>query len=114
MLWFKLATGSASRSQRQDPDSASTSPRFRVEPLEPRLLLSGDPLDLLKDAIEPRLVVEPAVVVEAPSVEPAPAIDWGASVDDDDVVITVAAANSEPLPAVPVHDSSHTVPADVV
>ena len=37
-----------------------TPARFHVEALEPRLLLSGDPLDLLRDLAEPRLLPDPA------------------------------------------------------
>src|SRR5438309_8744018 len=55
-----------------------TGAKFRVEPLEPRLLLSGDPLDLLKNSLEPQLVAEPAAAVqETTHVMSAPSIDWG-------------------------------------
>ena len=56
-----------------------TAAKFRVEPLEPRLLLSGDPLDLLKNSVEPQLAPQPVVVVSEPQVNgPGSSIDTSA------------------------------------
>src|SRR2546430_7306659 len=86
MAWFAPFGSRAGQRRHIEPDPA-TGPKFRVEPLEPRLLLSGDPLDLLKDSLEPQLVPEPVAVVQnTQHVTSAPSIDWGndvvASPDD--------------------------------
>src|SRR2546428_12855811 len=86
MRWFLQFDGRVTRKHgiaREPPPG----PKSRAEPLEPRLLLSGDPLDLLKDSLEPQLVPEPvAVVQDTQHVTSAPSIDWGndvvASLDD--------------------------------
>src|SRR5256712_4677160 len=86
MRWFLQFDGRVTRKHgiaRETP----TGPKFRVEPLEPRLLLSGDPPDLLKDSREPQLAPEPGPVVQdSEQVPSAPSIDWGndvvASPDD--------------------------------
>src|SRR2546427_7845834 len=90
----------------QDPRvvrDAPTAPRFRVEPLEPRLLLSGDPLDLLKDSLEPQLVQQPAIAVSDTANAPSPSIDWGGGVTNGDDTHNVLAADqpTAPVPTAP-------------
>ena len=92
----------ATRGRRVERDAA-TRVRFRVEPLEPRLLLSGDPLDLLKDSIEPQLAPEPVVAIDETVSAPSPSIDWGSAIsapedkgDNVLAVITAPPATSEP------------------
>src|SRR5881296_3075117 len=80
MRWFLQFDGRVTRKHgiaRETP----TGPKFRVEPLEPRLLLSGDPLDLLKDSLELQLAPEPVVAVQDHA--SSPAIDWGNTVIAD-------------------------------
>src|SRR5438876_2312506 len=61
MRWL-APIGGASQDPRVVRDTPTAS-RFRVEPLEPRLLLSGDPLDVLKGSLELQLLQEPAVAI---------------------------------------------------
>src|SRR5688572_23043423 len=67
---------------------------FRVEPLEPRLLLSGTPLDPLReDHLVPSLLPVPAAEVETMQTNP-PSIDWGdqAPLPVDSAVVDTAPA----------------------
>ena len=90
------------RSLAHSGDSAArdvgTSARFRVESLEPRLLLSGDPLDLVKESLEPALLPEPVAAVESST--SSPSIDWAGSLasDANDIVTPEPSplAGSEP------------------
>src|SRR5207247_1048867 len=78
MRWL-APIGGATQDHRVARDTPTAS-RFRVEPLEPRLLLSGDPLDLLKGSLERQLLQEPAVAVSDTASAPSPSIDWGGGV----------------------------------
>src|SRR2546426_1461171 len=78
MRWL-APIGGATQDHRVVRDTPTAS-RFRVEPLEPRLLLSGDPLDLLKGSLERQLLQEPAVAVSDTASAPSPSIDWGGGV----------------------------------
>ena len=81
-----------------------TASRFRVEPLEPRLLLSGDPLDVLKGSLELQLLQEPAVAISDTASAPSPSIDWGGGVmtkGDDPHDVLPAEQPTAPLPIAP-------------
>src|SRR2546428_2224801 len=80
MTWFAPFGGRAAHERRAERDSALPA-RFRVEALEPRLLLSGDPLDLLKDSLEPAVLPEPVVAIQdTQHTTASPSIDWGSTV----------------------------------
>src|SRR3990170_4349220 len=88
MSWFKRSDGN-SRDEARAPEIAAATPsRFRVEALEPRLLLSGDPLDLIQDSLQAPLLPEPVVVVEVDDSQAGstatPTIDWGADASATD------------------------------
>src|SRR3989442_1440060 len=102
MRWL-APIGGASQDPRvvRDPPTAS---RFRVEPLEPRLLLSGDPLDVLKGSLELQLLQEPAVAISDTASAPSPSIDWGGGVmtkGDDPHDVLPAEQPTAPLPIAP-------------
>src|SRR5207247_6027039 len=78
MRWL-APIGGASQDPRVVRDTPTAS-RFRVEPLEPRLLLSGDPLDLLKESLEPQLLHEPGAAVSDTPNALSPSIDWDGGV----------------------------------
>src|SRR3990170_823308 len=88
MSWFKRSDGN-SRDEARAPEIAAATPsRFRVEAFEPRLLLSGDPLDLIQDSLQAPLLPEPVVVVEVDDSQAGstatPTIDWGADASATD------------------------------
>src|SRR2546425_7931372 len=101
MSWFRSGGSSAKPANRTDGGATPPS-RFRVEALEPRLLLSGDPLDLLKAPLEPQIVPEPAAVVESQTTTPT--IDWGAGdtqqapVSDEPVAAAAPASGDDQQP----------------
>src|SRR2546426_2100916 len=109
MSWIRSGGSSAKPANRTDGGATPPS-RFRVEALEPRLLLSGDPLDLLKAPLEPQIAPEPAAVVESQQQNAAPTIDWGAAEHDtlgptnDDSHTTATAPTAS--------DDAHPVAAD--
>src|SRR5438876_10592108 len=78
MRWL-APIGGASQDPRVVRDTPTAS-RFRVEPLEPRPLLSGDPLDALKASLELQLLEAPAVAITATASAPSPSIAWGGGV----------------------------------
>src|SRR3989442_2750513 len=111
MRWL-APIGGATQDHRVVRDTP-TAPRFRVDPLEPRLLLSGDPLDLLKGSLERQLLQEPAVAVSDTASAPSPSIDWGGGVmtkgdETHDVLpaeqpsAALSTAPATPQPTVPV------------
>src|SRR3989454_7220891 len=111
MRWL-APIGGATQDHRVVRDTPTAS-RFRVEPLEPRLLLSGDPLDLLKGSLERQLLQEPAVAVSDTASAPSPSIDWGGGVmtkgdETHDVLpaeqpsAALSTAPATPQPTVPV------------
>src|SRR3989442_2620857 len=106
MSWFRSGGSSAKPANRTDGGATPPS-RFRVEALEPRLLLSGDPLDLLKAPLEPQIAPEPAAVVESQTTTPT--IDWGAGDTQQAPVSDEPVAAAAPAP----RDDRHPVPADV-
>ena len=80
MAWFAPFGSRAGQRRHIEPDPA-TPPKFRVEPLEPRLLLSGDPFDLLKDQLAPQALPQPVVALDDTHAgTSSPMIDWGNSV----------------------------------
>src|SRR2546427_11660665 len=106
MRWL-APIGGATQDHRVVRDTPTAS-RFRVEPLEPRLLLSGDPLDLLKGSLARQLLQEPAVAVSDTASAPSPSIDCGGGVttkgDDPRDVLPAgppspALLTTPPLPA---------------
>src|SRR5437867_1264561 len=102
MRWL-APIGGASQDPRVVRDTPTAS-RFRVEPLEPRLLLSGDPLDLVKGSLERQLLQEPAVSVSDTASAPSPSIDWGGGVmtkGDDPHDVLPAEQPTAPLPIAP-------------
>src|SRR2546427_407858 len=102
MRWL-APIGGASQDPRVVRDTPTAS-RFRVEPLEPRLLLSGDPLDVLKGSLELQLLQEPAVAISDTASAPSPSIDWGGGVmtkGDDPHDVLPAEQPTAPLPIAP-------------
>src|SRR5882724_2795025 len=114
MRWFAPFGSTALDNPVRDTPTAR---KFRVEPLEPRLLLSGDPLDLLKDSLEPPLIQEPAVAVSDTVNAPSPAIDWGGGVmtngDSDTHNVLSAEQPSAPAPIAPTTPEP-TVPVEAM
>src|SRR5256885_3242615 len=119
MRWL-APIGGASQDPRVVRDTPTAS-RFRVEPLEPRLLLSGDPLDVLKGSLEHQLLQEPAVAVSDTASAPSPSIDWGGGVmtkgdDPHDVLpaeqpsaaLSTAPATPQPTATVEEATGQHT------
>src|SRR6267378_2482436 len=114
MRWL-APIGGATQDHRAVRD-APTAPRFRVEPLEPRLLLSGDPLDLLNGSLERQLLQEPAVAVTDTASAPSPSIDWGGGVitkGDDPHDVLPAEQPTAPVPITPATPQP-TMPVDAV
>src|SRR3989454_3617607 len=114
MRWL-APIGGATQDHRVVRDTPTAS-RFRVDPLEPRLLLSGDPLDLLKGSLERQLLQEPAVAVSDTASAPSPSIDWGGGVmtkgdETRDVLpaeqpsAALSTAPATPQPTVPVEEA---------
>jgi len=87
--------------------------RFRVQALEPRLLLSADPLQFLADSLEAPALPDPAVQVEitdseTPGSTASPLIDWGANTDP-----TRPADHTAPALLVPEDPAGTPVAADI-
>ena len=116
MNWSRPFAGTSRSKGRPADIGAATPSRFRVEALEPRLLLSGDPLDLASEALQAPLLPEPVVVVEADASQAGstatPTIDWGADTAGTDQADPSDGVSETPVPG-PVETSEPALAADI-